>query len=369
MRTVSVVAPTYNRRAGLPAFIEPILREPGLTELVMAVDGSPDDSVAWLRERARTDERIVVLDLPNGGAGSARQAGIEAATGDVVVLLDDDVIISPGLVAGHARHHEELTPKLVLGYMPNDWQTVPEGSRGIAWIYRRAYESHVERFLVDPGFVLHGLWGGNLSMPREHMLAVGIQKLDVKRGQDDREFGIRCLKAGVEGVFDPSLHALHLYDRPLDAYRRDSRIQGESRHLIHEAHEDLLGRDLVHDPEGSENADGVGMRVPAPLRPLWRRLATDPFFPVATELLARIHGAAIRQGHLGLEVIAAQGLGSLEVMRGVLDSEAQLSAARATAASSSGDDDDGASSRSTGTVVALAATVSSRVASARPSST
>src|SRR5215208_4798677 len=97
---VSVVAPTYNRRHGLEAFVEPLLREPGLHELVMAVDGSADGSVEWLRERAEHDPRLKVLGLSNRGAGPARQAGIEAASGEVILLLDDDVIIEPGLVLG-----------------------------------------------------------------------------------------------------------------------------------------------------------------------------------------------------------------------------------------------------------------------------
>ncbi len=158
--SVSVVAPTYRRRHGLASFVEPLLTEPGLTELVIAVDGSHDGSVEWLTERQRTDDRLIILNLPNRGAGAARQAGIEAATGDVVLLMDDDVIASPGLVRGHARHHLDLTAKLVLGYMPNEWRSLPDGRRGIAWVYREAYQRHCRRYLQDPRFVLHGLWGG-----------------------------------------------------------------------------------------------------------------------------------------------------------------------------------------------------------------
>lgn len=365
--TVSVVAPTYNRRDGLAAFVDPLLREPGLLELVMAVDGATDGSVEWLRERAAEDPRIVVLDLPNRGAGPARQAGIEAARGDVVLLLDDDVIASPGLVAGHARHHAVLEPKLVLGYMPNDWRAVEPAHRAVAWLYRRAYESHCERYLQDPAFVLHGLWGGNLSMPREHMLGVGIQRLAVRRGQDDREFGLRCLKHGVRGVFDPTLHALHLYDRSLEAFRRDCRVQGESRWLIHVAHDDLLGRELVSEPRGSEAADGVGLRLPGPLRAAWPVLARDPLFGLVTGAVARVHELAVRAGHLGLAVVTAQGIGSLETMRGVLDGQAaQRSAASASA---SGVADAGASSPSTGTAPASSAQTSSSAESAAGSST
>jgi glycosyltransferase involved in cell wall biosynthesis len=316
--SVSIVAPTYRRRHGLPGFLAPLLDQPGLTELVMAVDGSDDGSVEYLQGLARDDPRVVVLDLPNRGAGATRQAGVEAATGDVVLLMDDDVIASPGMVEGHARHHAGLEPRLVLGYMPNDWRALPRGRRGIGLIYRRAYESHCTRFLADPDFVLHGMWGGNLSMPREKLLEVGIEKLAVKRGQDDREFGLRCLKAGVQGVFDPALHSLHLYDRDLPAFRRDCRLQGESRRMIHEVHDDLLGGELVLEPEGSEVADAVGLGLPGPLRDAWPLLARDPLFEPVTETMLRLFGAAVGMRHLGLEVFAARGIGSLEVMRGVL---------------------------------------------------
>jgi glycosyltransferase involved in cell wall biosynthesis len=316
---ISVVAPTFRRRAALPRFVEPLLRQPELDELVVAVDGSADGSVEWLEERRARDERIVVLDLPNRGAGATRQAGIEAATGDVVLLLDDDVIAAPGLVAGHARHHAELEPKVAIGYMPNDWRRLPPGRRGIAYIYREAYESRCAEFRADPDLILHGFWGGNFSMPRADFLRVGMEGIAVKRGQDDREFGIRCAKAGMGAVFDPTLRGEHLYDRDLPAYRRDCRVQGESRKLIHDAHADLVGERLAERPSRSHVADAVGMRLPAPLRRAWPALARDPLFGPVTAALTAVFEAGVRLGHLGLEVQAARAIGSLETMRGVLE--------------------------------------------------
>lgn len=316
---ISVVAPSYRRRGGLPAFVEPLLREPGLHELVVAVDGSGDGSVEWLGERARYDTRLVVLDLANRGAGSTRQAGIEAASGDVVLLLDDDVIAAPGLVRGHAAHHGNLAPKLVLGYMPNDWSKLPAGRRGIARVYAGAYELHCERFEADPSFILRGFWGGNFSLPRMEFLRVGMEGLAVKRGQDDREFGVRCAKAGIEAVFDRSLLGEHLYDRSLEQYRSDCRIQGESRVLLHDVHADMLGRDLVDDVDSSHVADAVGMGLPRSLRPAWRALARGPLFPLASAVLGAVFAVAVRVDRLGLETLAARAIGSLETMRGVLE--------------------------------------------------
>jgi glycosyltransferase involved in cell wall biosynthesis len=314
-----VVAPTYRRREGLPRFVEPLLREPDLHELVMAVDGSDDGSVEWLRERSRSDSRLVTLDLPNRGAGATRQAGIEAASGEVVVLLDDDVIAAPGLVAGHARHHRELAPKLVVGYMPNDWRRLPPGRRGIGYIYRRAYEGHCSRFDGDPGFVLRGLWGGNFSMPRGEFLRIGIVGLDVPRGQDDREFGLRCAKGGITGTFDRAIVGEHLYERTLEQFRGDCRLQGESRKLLHEAHGDVLGEELADDPTGEHVADAVGMGVPRRLRPAWRRLGDDPLFGAVIGMLTAAFRLGVVLRHLGLEVQSARAIGSIETMRGVIE--------------------------------------------------
>jgi glycosyltransferase involved in cell wall biosynthesis len=308
-RSLSVVAPTYERRAALPRFVRPLLADPAVSELVLAVDGSTDGSLEWLREQARADPRVVVLDLPNGGAAAARQAGIEAATGDVVLLLDDDVIAAPGLASGHARNHQDGARRLVLGYMPTDWRSLPPGRRGIAYLYNQAYERQCARYAHDPDFVLSGLWGGNFSLPREELVRVGMGEITVRRGEEDREFGIRCLKSGIEGRFDRGLLAAHDYDRTLAQYRRDCHMAGQSRRIMYELHGDVLGEDLSH-----------GHTLPRPLRRLLPRFAGEPLFkPLAALLTALFHvGAVLRS--LELESFAARGLGSLETQRGALES-------------------------------------------------
>ncbi len=158
-------------------------------------------------------------------------------------------------------------------------------------------------------------------MPREHVLRIGIKKLAVKRGQDDREFGLRCLKAGVTGAFDSALHSLHRFDRDLAAYRRDCRVQGASRVLIYEIHSDLLGRQLADDPTGSEVADGVGLGLPRPLRRLWPWLARDPLFAPGSAELELAFESGVQAQHLGLQILGARALGSLETMRGVIIGE------------------------------------------------
>ncbi|HKR56753.1 MAG TPA: glycosyltransferase family 2 protein [Gemmatimonadales bacterium] len=85
---VSVVIPTYNRSHTLVRALESVFAqsEPVL-EIIVVDDGSTDDTQAVLR---KFGDRVRPILKSNGGAGAARNAGIEAARGEFVAFLDDD---------------------------------------------------------------------------------------------------------------------------------------------------------------------------------------------------------------------------------------------------------------------------------------
>ena len=139
--TVSVVVPTYRRRDNLTEVVLPLLEDPALLELLVVVDGCDDGSLELLEQIAASHPRLRPVWTENSGGAAARQTGIDAAVGDVVLLLDDDVVAAPGLVSGHARRHQEHDDLVVLGYMPT---RPPEpGARGrfATHLYAQEYES------------------------------------------------------------------------------------------------------------------------------------------------------------------------------------------------------------------------------------
>jgi hypothetical protein len=142
--------------------------------------------------------------------------------------------------------------------------------------------------------------------------------MELPRGQDDREFGIRCFRAGMRARFDRALRGRHLYDRPLAAFRRDCYIQGETRRLIHELHADVVGRDLVARTEGPAVLDAVGLGLPPLVRRVLPQLVRPPLFGVLVAILTGLFEVSVRARWLSLEVFAARGIGSLETQRGVL---------------------------------------------------
>ncbi|WP_290868650.1 glycosyltransferase family 2 protein [Aquabacterium sp.] len=94
--TISVVIPVYNGEAFIAKAVHSVLSQSRRPDQVLVVnDGSRDGTLAALKPFG---DQITVISLPNGGAASARNAGIRAATSDVIAFLDAD----------DSWHHDKL---------------------------------------------------------------------------------------------------------------------------------------------------------------------------------------------------------------------------------------------------------------------
>lgn len=88
---ISVIVPVYNAEKYLSRCAESILSQTYQNiELILVNDGSNDGSLQLCRQIAKKDPRAKVLDKPNGGAASARNLGLDHATGDFIGFCDAD---------------------------------------------------------------------------------------------------------------------------------------------------------------------------------------------------------------------------------------------------------------------------------------
>ncbi len=96
----SVVMPVYNAERHLRLSVGSVLDQTHSDwELVAVDDGSTDASGRILDGFAKAEGRIRVIHQANGGEGAARNAGLDAATGDFVAFLDADDVFHPGALA------------------------------------------------------------------------------------------------------------------------------------------------------------------------------------------------------------------------------------------------------------------------------
>ena len=269
MIQTSVVIPTYKRCAEIGPIVDRVLSDSATDELVVVIDGCDDGTLELLRNMERTDPRIVPLYIENQGDGRARQAGIARARGEIIVMIDDDVLIEPGAIAGHAHHHRENEGTVLLGYMPVRLPHTRKSDEFYLYYYMRTYDEHVAQWEREPATILEHFWSGHASMRRSDALAVGIARSDVKLTYHaDFEFGLRCRAAGLVGHFDRDLRSEHLFRRSLDAFVRDAYIQGVDRVVIEQvtAGEPDAGRRLLESHGVAQVALVAATRRDTPAR-------------------------------------------------------------------------------------------------------
>lgn len=95
----SIVVPVYNAEGYLHQCLDSLLRQ-GLDnyEILLVNDGSTDSSLSICKEYADDNSNIKILNQSNQGVCSARNNGLEHATGEWVILVDsDDYLLDNGL--------------------------------------------------------------------------------------------------------------------------------------------------------------------------------------------------------------------------------------------------------------------------------
>ena len=121
MSKISVIIPVYN--------VEPYIREclhsvqhqtHSDIEVILVNDGSTDGSGAICDEYAARDARFIVVHKENGGVSSARNAGLDIATGEYIGFIDPDDYVTVDfyemLLAAAVEHSADfaLAPALLI---------------------------------------------------------------------------------------------------------------------------------------------------------------------------------------------------------------------------------------------------------------
>ena len=96
----SIIVPVYQTEKYLDQCVQSLRSQSyGNLEIILVDDGSPDECPALCDAYAARDARVRVIHKENGGLSSAREAGIQNASGDYIMVVDSDDWIEPDTVA------------------------------------------------------------------------------------------------------------------------------------------------------------------------------------------------------------------------------------------------------------------------------
>ncbi|MDE3110532.1 MAG: glycosyltransferase family 2 protein [Acidobacteriota bacterium] len=218
---ITVIVCTYNRCKSVPATLESIAAqtfpEPVEWE-VLVVDNNSSDRTAEVVEEVsrRYPGRFRYLFEPRQGLSQARNAGVNAARGDILVFTDDDITVEPGWL-------ESLTSGLDTGEWAGAggrilrrWTCSPPKWLSIQGRYERMA---FPIFTFDKGSVQGELddfaAGANMAYRREVFQKYGYFRTDLGRCGDvllageEVEFARRIRAAGERLRYEPSAVVYH----------------------------------------------------------------------------------------------------------------------------------------------------------------
>lgn len=223
----SIVTAVYNVEAYLPRFIASIEAQRldrGELEIVAVDDGSSDTSLDRLREwGAHSRHSVHVFTKPNGGQGSARNLGLEHATGEWVTFTDPDDELHAGffrVAAAFADANPEvacLTPKPILLLEP---EGTVEDKHPRRWQYEQG--NRVADLDREPNVFL-GVSAGSLFR-LDRIAAAGLRFDDrIRPNFEDGAFAVHYLLALDAPHVGLLRDARYLYRKRADGTSASSR--------------------------------------------------------------------------------------------------------------------------------------------------
>ena len=212
---ISVIVPTYNRAASLERLIASLgsleLSDSILAEIIIVDNASTDKtSEILLREKGkqnRFDFRMSKEETR--GKSSALNQGIGLARGEILIIVDDDVVVDHRWLAEHWESHrvsefDAVQGRVLPGVDPQGHPADPS----------RLREYNIP--IVDYGGEIRsirGFTGTNVSFKRDIVRQVGLFNPRLGPGalgfSEDTEYSMRMRRAGFKIGYNPSAIVYH----------------------------------------------------------------------------------------------------------------------------------------------------------------
>lgn len=232
---VSFIIPCYNVELYIEHCINSIINQKYRNiEIISVDDGSPDNSGKILDKLAVKDSRMKVIHKDNGGVSSARNVGIEAASGEYIVFVDGDDYISDDYTDYMVDMIKEYDAEMAISincymfdgekqvmqdrkfcYSPEDATTLLLGPRVVVGSWNKIYKRSLLidnnlRFSVTQ-FYGEGLFFITTATQVANRIAVGNRKVYYYRRNN---YSSACTKFKIENFYN-GFESLDLIEKNL----------------------------------------------------------------------------------------------------------------------------------------------------------
>ena len=202
---ISVVIPTYNRKAILEKCLLALENQVFDSrdvdyEIIVVDDGSTDGTPDWIRANSKAFSHLKLIEQAHGGPAAGRNLGVENASGEIIVFIDSDLVVTKKFLSSHLKglikYWNRSGDKLCFTYGSvintsnfDDPSSEPHKLRDLSWAYFAT---------------------GNVAIDRKTLLASGLFDVNFTLyGWEDLELGERLRYMGVELLKCPEAVGYH----------------------------------------------------------------------------------------------------------------------------------------------------------------
>ncbi len=228
---VTVVVGVYNRASAIVACLDSLLASTFVDyEVVLVEDASTDDSAEvleqYLAEHAGAPLRLL-RNPRNLGASGARNVGVEAACGDLVLFTDSDCVVEPTWIEELVKTFRSTAAAAASGVVLD---------QAASNLVERAYAGSCLTTAKAPN-----LMEGNMGFRR----SVGVRFDESLFGGEGDDLARRITRAGGRIAFAPAAVVRHHHRLTLSAYVRMAWAIGRGHALYWYKHGLFLGHDIL----------------------------------------------------------------------------------------------------------------------------
>ncbi|MBT9169613.1 MAG: putative glycosyltransferase EpsJ [Syntrophomonadaceae bacterium] len=206
---VSVIVPTYNEEADIRSTIDALLAlDYEKKEIIVVDSASTDKTVEILKEYEKGNQIILYLESSRCGVSSARNLGIREANGEIVIILNADVILPSDFIRRILTHYEKGA----------DFVLVESRVENINHVFPQWIQAQHLLFYQDRNDIL---WTEGFSCRKGAAIDVGLfpEALAANTAGEDAVFGERLNKK-YKKVIDRTIVVTHVAPEKFIAFWR-----------------------------------------------------------------------------------------------------------------------------------------------------
>ncbi|MBN1594983.1 glycosyltransferase [candidate division FCPU426 bacterium] len=216
---VSVIIPVYNAQHTIAQCLESVRRSDyPVWEIICVDDASQDRSMALIKSAAAGDKRIRWIEGQHRGPACARNRGVEAAKGGILVFIDSDIMVNPDTISRLAACLQQE------GIGGAGGRVLPSGA---GTVYERFFDHWYEMHWGREDGYHPGLPTANFAMRKTRFHEIGgFDETFLYPAGEDYDLCYRLTRKGYRILFNSSATVYHVHPCTLKGLIRKAWLYG-----------------------------------------------------------------------------------------------------------------------------------------------